>query len=31
MRTALLAAVMFVGIGCGWFLCLAILAGELWK
>jgi formate/nitrite transporter FocA (FNT family) len=31
MRTTLLAALMFVGIGCGWFLCLAIPPGELWK
>ncbi|MDR8398250.1 hypothetical protein NE850_18065 [Paraburkholderia sp. USG1] len=30
-RTALIAVLTFVGIGCGWFLCVAIPAGALWK
>ncbi|WP_193727659.1 hypothetical protein [Paraburkholderia franconis] len=29
--TALLAFLTFIGIGCVWFLCVAIPAGALWK
>ncbi|MBP0589308.1 hypothetical protein J8I87_06160 [Paraburkholderia sp. LEh10] len=29
--TALLAILLFIAIGCGWFLCVAVPAGAVWK